>query len=655
MLSTYAVLRLHARRPSRARRRLPPRLEYLETRNLLSAGAGLDQVVAQPALHVTPQDGPGQSPFPGYSPAQIRHAYGFDQITFSNGTITGDGSGQTIAIVDAYDDPNVLSDLKAFDQQFNLPDPPSFTKAKQYIFGRGPSTNSGWALEISLDVEWAHAIAPGANILLVESYNSGLGNLLSAVDYARNQTGVATVSMSWGAGEFSTEANYDGYFTTPSGHSGVTFVAATGDDGGYYGVEWPSVSPNVVAVGGTSLTLADSNGTYGSESGWAYSNGGVSNVENEPSYQNNVQNTGARTTPDVAYNADPNTGFAVYDTVSYYGQKGWFEVGGTSAGAPQWAALIAIADQGRALANKGALNGTNDTLPALYNLSSSDFNDITSGSNAYFSAGPGYDLVTGIGTPVANLVVNDLVAVSGSQGPHSGSSGGGGSGSPGGTGGGHTMMGGSSSGSNQAGAADMPTPTVTDLSSEAATAISLVAISTPAPALVQAPTVFAPILTVQAQVGSSVVLARQTSILTPAYFGSGGDVSPDLGVLPNANGDRVLPASGEEAPRKPDQPPADRGSPSSDQSGMARAKPVRYEQTPQAKPAADFLFADRSAVAALADRTVSPAEGDGRSFGPALDPMAATATLGIVLGGYWGTQPKDSRRNRWGFGERWTS
>lgn len=115
-----------------------------------------------------------------------------------------------------------------------------------------------------------------------------------------------------------------------------------------------------------------------------------------------------RTNPDVAYNADPNTGYAIYDTVPYYGQTGWFEVGGTSAGAPQWSALVAIANQGRALANESSLSGASQTLPALYNMSASDFHDITSGTSTgtpNYTAGPGYDLVTGRGTPLANLVV----------------------------------------------------------------------------------------------------------------------------------------------------------------------------------------------------------------------------------------------------------
>jgi subtilase family serine protease len=353
-------------------------VEGLETRNLLAAP---------------------------YSPAQISHAYGFDQLPPGL-----DGTGQTIAIVDAGDDPQIGSDLQAFDQNFGLPDPPSFTKVNEYG-GTTFTGNDSWSLEISLDVEWAHAMAPGANILLVEAQQ----DLGTAVDYARNQPGVVAVSMSFGGGEFPSETgpNADGLCTTPAGHiggfglpGGVTFVASTGDSGAPGG--YPAYSPNVVAVGGTSLYLDDA-GNYQSEVGWGGSGGGISQIEPEPWYQYGVQNTGARTIPDVAYDADPNTGFWVYDTEN---AGGWVDVGGTSAGAPQWAAIVALADQGRALGyGVGSLDGPTQTLPALYSPQmSGDFNDITSGYNGGFFAGPGYDLVTGLGTPYVPYVVSDLAS-----------------------------------------------------------------------------------------------------------------------------------------------------------------------------------------------------------------------------------------------------
>lgn len=415
------------------RRRLT--LESLERRALLSASP-LDGVTAQPMLHALAS--PGGAPG-GMSPAQIAQAYGFNQIQLSGG-VKGDGSGQTIAIVDAYDDPNIASDLAKFDSQFGLAAPPSFSKV--YQSGFKPQADTGWSQEISLDVEWAHAMAPKANIVLVEANSANLGDLLSAVNTARNMPAVSVISMSWGSSEFYSETSYDSYFTTPAGHQGITFVASSGDQGAP-GL-WPSLSTNVLAVGGTSLHLSGSG--YGSETAWSGSGGGTSSYESEPSYQTGVQSTGSRSTPDVAYDANPSTGFAVYDS---YGSGGWMVVGGTSAGAPQWAALIAIADQGLAQAGKGTLDGAQSRV---YQLPSADFHDITSGSNGY-SAGAGYDLVTGLGSPLANLVVSDLVAGTVSQstpssGSGTGGSGGGGSGggSTGGSGGGSTGGGGSGGG-----------------------------------------------------------------------------------------------------------------------------------------------------------------------------------------------------------------
>lgn len=359
-----------------------------------------------------------------FTPAQVRHAYGFDRITFTvNGrSVLADGSGQTIAIVTAYDHPNIVSDLRYFSRTFRLPDPPSFTKAMPQ--GQ-PAVNSLWALETALDVQWAHAIAPKANILLVEARTNSGADLLGAVEYARQQPGVVVVSMSWGTPEFWGQWYYDGYFTTPAGHlggstglpgarrlpGGITFVAASGDSGAAYGPSWPSVSANVLAVGGTSLQVYDQWGTYRNEVGWSGSGGGVSGYLGQPAYQLTVHSQGKRVTPDVAYNADPGTGFYVYTTVPYNGRTGWFSIGGTSAAAPQWAGLIALANQGRALQGKGSLDGLAQTLPALYSLAASAYHDITQGSNGY-AATVGYDLVTGRGTPYAQRVVQALIAAS---------------------------------------------------------------------------------------------------------------------------------------------------------------------------------------------------------------------------------------------------
>ncbi len=399
------------RAPKRTRLELV--CEALESRQLLSTTSSstpdLSQIVAQTDLQVLPLVASGPT---GYTPQQIQTAYGVNQITFSG----GNGAGQTIAIVTAYNDPNIKSDLAAFDKQYGLSAPASLT-----IDNLGATTTDpGWALETSLDVEWAHSVAPGANIVLVEASSDSLSALLSAVNYARYQPGVSVVSMSWGTTEFWGESAYDKYFTTPAGHTGVTFVAASGDSGAWYGPMYPSVSPNVLAVGGTTLAAGS---TYGSETGWSDSTGGFSGLDSdwrtyelEPSYQTATLqavglNYGVRTTPDVSFNADPNTGVPVYDSVPYSGQSGWFQVGGTSAATPAWAGLVAIADQGLATGGKKALSGT-QVQTDLYALPSSDFHDITTGFNGYYAT-PGYDLVTGLGSPKANLVIAGILTANG--------------------------------------------------------------------------------------------------------------------------------------------------------------------------------------------------------------------------------------------------
>lgn len=357
---------------------------------------------AHPLIHVQPAATTGPA---GYNPAQIRHAYGFDQLT-------GNGAGQTIAIIDAYDDPTIANDLRAFDQAFGLPDP-TFVKVNQKgSTGGMPSPNASWALETSLDVEWAHAIAPGAKIVLVEAKTSGYSDLMAAVDTAVNKMGAHVVSMSWGGPDWSSETGYDSHFNK----NGVVFTAASGDNGS--GSIYPATSPYVVAVGGTSLVLDSSGNRLQSETAWYMSGGGYSFYENEPGYQKSYginSTSGMRGTPDVAYNADPVDGFSVYDTTSYYGQSGWFKVGGTSAGAPQWAALFALADQGRStplssnnLTNAATYLAAPASNPAMY---ASNFTDVVSGSNGSFSAGTGYDMVTGVGSPNAASLVPYLQSI----------------------------------------------------------------------------------------------------------------------------------------------------------------------------------------------------------------------------------------------------
>jgi PKD domain len=377
-----------------------------------------------------------------YTPNQIRDAYGINNLSW-------DGTGQTIAIVDAYDDPSIFQALDAFDAQFTLTDsgptlysqygPASsfLTVLNQYgqatslpsTDPNGPGTDN-WEVEEALDVEWTHAIAPGAQIILVEANSQALSDLMASVATAASQPGVSVVSLSWGFPEgqavfAADEATYDGVFNVP----GVTFVASTGD----YGAadpEYPAFSPNVVAVGGTSLTL-NSDNSYNSETGWGYqsdsvgafigSGGGISLYEPEPAYQQVVQSTGSRTTPDVSLVADPATGAWIADPYNLDPSNPFEIVGGTSLSAPAWAGLVALINQGRAAAGESTLSSSTptDAQQALYMLPQSDYNAIASGTNGY-SAGAGYNLVTGLGTPVANLLVPDLIAYQGSGTTYSG-------------------------------------------------------------------------------------------------------------------------------------------------------------------------------------------------------------------------------------------
>jgi hypothetical protein len=369
------------------------------------------------AASIRPAVSAGVAPI---DPAQMDAAYGVNAISF-NGTV-GNGAGQTIAIVDAYNDPDIISDANSFSsefglQQFNVSGGPTLKVLNQTGGTSLPSNASPgtWDIEEALDVEWAHSIAPEANIILFEAASNSDANLFTAVDTAADYAGVSVVSMSWSGGESSSETSYDSNFVTPNGHQGVTFLAATGDDGTPSG--YPAYSPDVVAVGGTTLDI-NSSGEYLAEGAWADGGGGISVYESIPSYQDaldgvNGASTTHRNVPDVSMDADPNSGVYVLD--SYDG--GWFQVGGTSLATPMWAGLISIADQGRALLGESSLNGATQTLPTLYSLPSSDFHDITSGSNGTYSAGPGYDLVTGLGTPIANLLVPALAGYGTTQPP----------------------------------------------------------------------------------------------------------------------------------------------------------------------------------------------------------------------------------------------
>jgi subtilase family serine protease len=311
----------------------------------------------------------------GLSPATIKSAYSFPS------SLTA-GAGKTIAIVDAYDHPNIENDLNVFSSQFGLPACTTangcFKKVNQTGGTKYPRSNAGWALEIALDVEWAHAIAPGAQILLVEASSNSFANLLAAEDYAKAHA--QYVSNSWGGSEFSGETGYDSHFA----QNGVSFFVSSGDAG--TPAEYPSASPNVISVGGTTLHFG---GGAITETGWSGSGGGCSAYEAATSAQAGYStfaqvNCGnSRGTPDVSLDADPNSGVSVYDSVRYQGQKGWFTVGGTSASAPMWAARSAVAG---AVVNASYVYGSNI-----------NYRDITVGNNG-LSCLVGYDLVTGLGS-----------------------------------------------------------------------------------------------------------------------------------------------------------------------------------------------------------------------------------------------------------------
>lgn len=331
----------------------------------------------------------------------MRSIYGFNLIN-------NQGAGQTIALVDAFDNPDIESDFAVFTSTFGLPACTTSNGCfkKIYASGSKPRTNLGWAGEIALDVEWAYAIAPQAKIILVEAASASNTDLLSAIDVAV-QNGATVVSMSWGGAESSTSANYDTHFNKP----GIAFVASSGDGG--HAVQFPAVSKYVVGVGGTSLTYT-SQGAYVSEIVWnnqyGATGGGVSAYQPKPSYQSSAQTTSFRGVPDVAYDADPATGVPVYNTTALPRQQGWGQYGGTSASAPQIAALIAIVNSQRSSLGKGALS-----YPAAFYQATANFHDIVSGTNgtcgSVCTAAVGYDFTTGIGTPISNNLISALVAL----------------------------------------------------------------------------------------------------------------------------------------------------------------------------------------------------------------------------------------------------
>lgn len=370
-----------------------------------------------------------------YTPAQIRAAYGLPAIpagtSYTAAQAAALGAKQTIYIVDAMHNPNIAAELAAFNQRFALPTcttkavasnatlplaAPSATSCDLSIVyantagamtSTAPAYDSGWATEIALDVQWAHAIAPLARIVVIEAPDASVNSLTNAVKLA-NAMGPGVVSMSFGAPEGSWGSSFDSTFTA----TGMSYLAATGDAG--MEVEWPSASSNVLAVGGTSLTYSGTGNR--SEVAWSQTGGGISAYIATPKYQaNTVPGMGTavrRTVADVSFNANPSTGQYVASINPGSSTANWISAGGTSLSTPQWAGLIAIVNAQRLAAGKALLGAPHTMLygnvASVSGNYASAFLDITSGSHgtcATCSAKTGYDQATGLGTPnVTNLL-----------------------------------------------------------------------------------------------------------------------------------------------------------------------------------------------------------------------------------------------------------
>jgi subtilase family serine protease len=341
------------------------------------AGAAADETGRIHMHHPVSVLSPASAVPRGLSPAKVKSVYRFPKSARA-------GAGTTVAIVAAFDAPTVEHDLNVFSRRFGLRACTTgngcFRKVNQTGGRALPRPNAGWALEMSVDTQWVHAIAPGARILLVEARTNSGRNLLAAEDYARRHA--RYVSNSWGGREFPGERSLDFHFSQP----GVSVFFASGDSG--TPATWPSSAPNVISVGGTTLHFTAS-GAFRSETGWSGSGGGCSRFERASAAQSSfpgyaqVHCGGRRATPDVSIDASPSSGVSVFDSTSVSGQRGWFVVGGTSVSCPIWA--------GRA-----AASGSRVT-PAFVYGSAIRFRDITSGSNGA-SARRGYDLVTGRGS-----------------------------------------------------------------------------------------------------------------------------------------------------------------------------------------------------------------------------------------------------------------
>jgi subtilase family serine protease len=329
----------------------------------------------------------------GYGPSELKSAY----------TLPSPAQGwpqQTVAIVDAYDDPNAVADVSVYRAQFGLGACGADKSVSGCTFGNGatirkvsetgsktsyPRANGGWAQEISLDLDMVSAVCPQCNILLVEANSASMTDLGIAVNEAV-ALGATEVSNSYGGNESSSDTTYDSnYFN----HPGVAITVSSGDSG--YGVEYPAASQFVTAVGGTSLTKASGSWT---ETAWSGAGSGCSNYDPQPAWQSTTS-TGCsnRAVADVSADADPNTGVAVYDSLRYQGISGWLVFGGTSVASPIVASVYALAGSSATASAQTAWTAT------------SGLHDINSGSNGHCptlvwcTAGTGWDGPTGLGTP----------------------------------------------------------------------------------------------------------------------------------------------------------------------------------------------------------------------------------------------------------------
>lgn len=324
----------------------------------------------------------------GETPQSLRSVY----------SLPGVGGSGTIAIVDAYDYGTALKDFNVFSKQFGLFQETSTNVTANtnqvfqvvYASGRKPQANASWNQEAALDIEWSHAMAPNAKIVLVEANSSSFSDLFAAVKTAASLPGVKEVSMSWGGSEFSGELSDDSTFS----QNGVVYFASAGDTGGK--VIYPGTSPKVVSAGGTTVNR-DSSGNFLSETAWSSAGGGPSAYEAIPTYQSSYSAVAAivgskRGTPDFSFDANPNTGVSVYDSTPYGGYSGWMVFGGTSVASPSLAGIVN-------LANSNSASSTAElTLIYSHYTISSEFRDITSGSAGKYPATMGWDFATGVGS-----------------------------------------------------------------------------------------------------------------------------------------------------------------------------------------------------------------------------------------------------------------